>query len=213
MYIQPVSINNYYNNNFIRSNKTISVKNSVTFCGNYSQVMDDVLCRDLICRADVEKAMSNLYKALLKEDGITKGEIQPILSEWLELKGTHLVEELCKPIAKVQSNLRDIIFKSEDENLYILNKGEDYLLYIMNLGKHGFWNSIFENQSATNNMKVVFMSKTGSFEVGTNVKGKLVSEQCHFSGPWTKNTYYMVCGDRITQETGNASDTVILPPI
>ena len=83
----------------------------------------------------------------------------------------------------------------------------------MNFGKHGFWNSVFENESAANDMRVVFHSTEGSFEVGTNSKGKLVSEQYWRSGYWKKNTYNMFFGDRISQKTGDASETIIWPGV
>lgn len=213
MKIQPISQNNYYNRiNIAKPQQRNDYStDSLSFKGNFEQVMDNVIRKDLLTRGDVESAMSKLYFAAIEEPGIIRREYQPLLTDWLAVKGTYLIEELCKPIAKVRSDFRDIIFKSQGENIPILSKGDDDLIYIMNLGKHGFWNTIFENESATNDMKIVFMSKTGCFEVGTNKKGKLVSEQSMHTGPWTKNTYNMFMGDRIAQKSGNASDTIIWP--
>ena len=200
----------YYNN--VRPCQRVN--SAPAFCGgSYEKMMENVLARDLMSRADVEKAMSDLYFASVKESGITKTSVYPLLSEWLALKGTYLIEELCKPIAKVRSDMRDIIFKSYDENLAVLEKGDDKLIYIMNLGKHGFWNSVFENESAPNDIKVVFMADNGCFEVGTNKKGKLITEQSWHSGYWKKNVYNMFFGDRISHKTGDASEPVIWPAV
>ena len=214
MRIQAITEQGYYLRNKSINRKKSNLKTDLTsFKGNYEQTMRNVLSRDLMSRADVEKAMSDLYFAVADERGITKTPLYYDLSEWLALKGTYLIEELCKPIAKVRSDFRDIIFKSQDENLPIIKQGDDKLLYIINFGKHGFWNSVFEKESATNDMRVVFSSEGGTFEVGTNKKGKLISEQSWHSGYWKKNAYNWFSGDRISEKTGDASEPVIWPGV
>ncbi len=212
MRIQSISEYNYYRSNLQPTKKTEAYVNQQSFGSNFGMIMERVLCRDLRCRADVERSISDLYYSVVNEKGITKTPEQPILSEWLGIKGTSLIEELCKPIAKVRSEFRDIIFKSQEELVPIIKKGNDNLLYISNFGKHGFWNTVFERESATNDMRIVFLSRNGSFEIGVNKKGNLVSEQYFNSGYWKKNTYNMLMGDRISNKTGNAFDVVIMPP-
>ena len=213
MRIQPITEHGYYNRTkSVSCQKTNLKTNSTAFKGHYEDVMWDVLKRDLTSRVDVEKAMSELFFAITKENGYTKAPLYDSLWDWVAVKGTYLVEELCKPIAKVRSDFRDIIFQTQDNNLSIVEKDEDSLIYIINFGKHGFWNSVFDNEAATNDMRVVFTSKDGTFEVGTDKKGKLVSEQSWRTGYWKKNTYNWFCGDRISQKTGDASETIIIPP-
>ena len=213
MRIQPISIkmnsNRYNSVNHKQSNIQTS---PVSFKGNFEQIMRNVLSRDITSRAEVEHAMSELYFASVGENGISKTSIYPLLSGWLAVKGTFLIEELCKPIAKVRSEFRDIIFDSQEKCLPIVQKEDKDLIYIANFGKQGFWNNMFENESAPNDVRVIFASNEGTFEVGTNKKEKLVTEQYWKSGYWKKNVYNWYFGDRISHKTGDASETIIWPP-
>jgi hypothetical protein len=210
MKIYAISENRYYNRNGIYpAVKCNKIQNTPSFSGNYERMMDNVLRRDLLTKADVEGAMKDLFFASIEEKNITKSPFYPLVSEWLASKGTYLVEELCKPIAKVLPDLRDIIFQAQEGMIPIVKKGDEGLIYISNLGKHGFWNTIFERESATNDTKVIFSAKSGNFEIGTNKKGKLTSEQYMESGYWVENTYNMILGDRIAQKTGDASEPIV----
>ena len=185
---------------------------SPSFKANYNEVMTDVLSKDLRHSAYVEQAISDLYKSLIKENNIIKTAEEKLLSKWFMYKGTHLIKELCKPIADVTPELRDIVFKSKKEGLALIKQNNDDKLCINHLGKHGFWNSIFENESAPNDIRINFFGKDGYFEISTDSKGRIMTEQSWSSGFWKKNTYAKYTGERCEQKTGNTSDTFIMPP-
>ena len=210
MKIFSVSGYNLYANNNIKSRKSDFKTDSIGFKRNYEQTMRAVLERDIKSRQELNKAMTDLFLSLTKETEVVKTPFYESLAPRFSTLAIHLVEDLCKPIAKVSSELRDIVFKTQEQYVTVLEKGEDSSLYIMNFGKHGFWNTIFERESARNDIKIVFASKDGTFEVGTNKKGNLVSEQCWQTGYWKKNEY-ATWGDRISEKTGDASEPVILP--
>lgn len=211
MRILPVSTNQYYYNNNVKPVQKNSVStNSISFSGNFGTVLENVMFKDLTNRAEVSQAIQDLYKAALQESGIKKSPYLNILSQWLLCKGTFLVDELCKPIAKISPEFRDIIFKSQEECLPLITKGDDDLLYIRNLGKQGFWNNIFERESARNDVAIIFCKNGNEFEIGQDTKGRLITEQSRESGYWIKNTFGFAF-DRIAQKTGNLSDTIVYP--
>ena len=189
MIIRPICANRYQNGNVNSCKRTNFTSKSPAFKGNYVQVMEKVLNKNLTDRVDVANAMTSLYKALKGEKGAKIDSIDNLLSIWFLCKSTYLVEELCKPIAEVAPELRDIVFRTQKNNLTVLGKDDKNLVFIMNLGKHGFWNSVFERESARNDMKIVFASDRGTFEICTDSKGRLVAEQYFSTGYWKSNVF------------------------
>ena len=210
MKIQPINNVSCRKNTGIR-NASKSKQSQVVF-KNYGEAMLVALDKDMRIRSEISNVFGELTRQLMKEPGTVKMPAYEIFKDWLITKPTYLVEELCKPTPKMKSEFRDIFFKSRDENVPILKCDENNQLYIFNLGKHGFWNSVFENESARNDVKLVFASQYGTFELGTTDDCELLTEQYFRSGFWRSNKYDAFSGLRVSSKTGNASDPVIWAP-
>ena len=219
MRVQPINSSIYYKNQNIKSSKTKPANlNNIPFNGyqeiplnGYKNAMKEVLSNTLINRVDVANQIKKLFFNLRNEYGAIKKPIYDILWDWVGYKATFLVEELCKPLYKMEPALRNIVIDSKEKNISILEAPNNNELYIANLGKHGFWNSVFENESARNDIKLVFTSNIGNFELGTTDDGKLVTEQAYSDGYWEKSIFSKFLGDKIGHKTGNLSETIMWP--
>ena len=208
MKIQPISRPVCYSRQNVMTNKTKSINsNNVSFNG-YSDVMNEALEATLNNRADVAKHAKNLFLSLIKEKDVVKKPIFDTVKDWLNTSAINFVEELCKPIAEVKSSLRDIVFDSKEDLLTVLEGPNDNEVFIVNLGKHGFWNNMFEIESARNDVRLSFVSNRGTFEVGTTKNGNLEAGQYFKTGSWQKSIFNEQ-GIKVKQKSGYSPDTPV----
>ena len=106
----------------------------------------------------------------------------------------------------MKPNLRNIVIDSKENNIPILEAPNKNKLYIANLGKHGFGNSVLENESSRNNVKLIFSSDFGSFELGTTDDGKLVAEQAYNSGYREKSIFGKFLGEKVEHKSDKLSE-------
>ena len=206
MQIQKINMISFDKKNSIQKTK----HNTPAFKG-YGETMTNVVKRDLKDLTDVSSAFRDLYNALKSSSEV---KISPELA-LLESHGlmhiSDFMEKICAPIAQVPSSLRDIVFKTEEENINLLENDEVGHLLICNFGKKGFLNSIFNSQDARNDIKFLFSSPTyDSFEIGINKNGGLHVEQIDYPNYIISDFGIL---SRRSKKTGTYDTTTpILPP-
>ena len=185
MQVQKISTITYNKNNSI---KKTNYQKAPAFKG-YKEVLENVVKRDLKDVNDVSSAFGDLCRALKSSPGV---KISPELALLEEngFKQIHtFMEKICAPIAKVPSLLRDIVFKTENDNIILLEKDNVGSLMMCNFGKRGFLNSIFNSQDAKNDIKFLFSSPdTDCFEISLTKEGRLHVEQIDFPH-WRHSEY------------------------
>ena len=117
----------------------------------------------------------------------------PNLATFTSLPGTWNVglsiDQLTRPIKEVPSFLRDIVFKSEDENISLIKIGSEDALCMYNLGKFGFFNCIFNSQDAKTDIRFAFQNDCDKYEIGSNKDGGLkVRQETRYS--WAETILY-----------------------
>lgn len=192
----------------VRTKKIKQKANTPIFKG-YEDVLWNALRKDLKDRAEVANTVQEVYTSFIKERGTKKMPFFDTVHEWILTKPTYFIEELSKPIADINVKLRDLFFKSKDENISILQGNNESEAYIVNFGKHGFWSFMFDSEYARNDMRLVFSSKDGSLELGTTKKEEFYAEQIYKTGFWKKNIFDKYTDKRIAEKTGDASEPVI----
>lgn len=203
MQVQRVNSVSFYNN----SVRKISKPKAPSFNG-YIDVMSKVVKRDLKDVSDVSNAFGDLYSALKSSPEV---KVSPDLS-LLEKNGllsiNSFMKKICAPIAKVPSELRDLVFKSEEESIELLK--DEYLgsLSMCNFGKKGFFNNLFNSQDAKSDIKFLFSTPVNdSFEVGITGNGGLQVEQVNYPN-WIKSEFDFI--SRSSQKFGTIDYT---PPL
>ena len=157
--------------------------------GNYARVLTEAANGSYKTERQVGEAFDKIYKALKKEGrfsimpgtGVDFSREFSYIDEIYNKSGYRGVRrELWKafPDYKISNLMR----KANDDPVTLAKRKSDGkpLITLINYGKHGFWNSIFNNKSATNNYELHFehpdINKFISF--GLDKDGGLKISQC-----------------------------------
>lgn len=178
MQIQKINTVSFEHKNSVGK---INCHNKMPVFKGYEDVMRKVIRRDLKDATDVSSAFKELFSALKLTPGV---KISPDLAV-LENNGlfsvNRFMEKITAPIAKVPSQLRELVFKAEDDNLVLLDVDNIGSLMMCNFGKKGFLNFIFNSQDARSDIKFLFSSPScDSFEIGITKDGGLQVEQTDY---------------------------------
>ena len=203
-YVMPAQPRYSKNTNKVQAQKNISFK-------QFEQVLDKVVSTELTSGKHAVQLFSDLYKALINTPNITKMPdlttfTQCNLSVW---NVASFINALSKPIKEVPGFLRDIVFKSEDENISLIKMGSEDALCMYNLGKFGFFNCLFNSQDAKSDIRFAFQNKNNRFEIGSTKKGLLkVRQECYRD--WCE---YILYNDSVkSSKSGEYDDTPLIWP-
>lgn len=172
MKIQPVSKTNYVTktnlNNHTGKIYQTNSKDNISF-KSYDKLLRNVVSEEIKNGIYVKCNFEELYKTLKDDPTTIKTSYLSILERYDEFKTDiwKFLNIICKPIADVPADLRNIVFEAEKRNIPLITKGEyNTPFMLIHDGKHGFMGNFFNSQNARNNMKFVFSSGDKQYEVG-----------------------------------------------
>ena len=127
---------------------------------------------------EIDNTMKKLYNELAISEGINKTPMFSVFDEWIKTKGPiALLKELCKPPQKMDSTFRDIILGVNGESIFVLTDKTWNNFIINNFGKRGFFNSLFNNKSARDDIRLFFTSGDESLELKLKRNNSIILEQ------------------------------------
>ena len=151
---------------------------SANFYG-YKESMHSAVREKFNNSSEVNNTVKTLYNELINSDGINKNPIFSFFDEWIKTKGPiELLKELCKPPKKMNPTFRDIILGVNGESIFVLTDKTWNNFIINNFGKRGFFNSLFNNKSARDDIRLFFTSGDESLELRLKKNNSVILEQC-----------------------------------
>ena len=172
-----VQIINGYNSvcSINRVNKKV-IKDNTTF-KSYNEAVKKIAGENIKTEAKAAEAFAFLINELLNESEKTTNLDWKMVKPYILGGMRTFLEEITKPIAQVKSELRNLIFDSKLDELPLIKKEGKPALSLFNWGKQGFWNSIFESESAKNDVRIDFFAPDASVNLGLEKNGALYLEQ------------------------------------
>ena len=157
MKILPVSFSSIQNNQHtLNTNKvnTFIKADSCSFNGGFKSFSHE---------KEFEKPFEELLTTILNSNKIEKNKHFYAFYEVYKrkgLKGTLLSLWQANPT----ENIAKTVSKHVQESVVLAKSGNEPVLELFNWGKHGFFNSIFDNKTAPNDVKLLFTKNKSSFE-------------------------------------------------
>ena len=176
-----------------RYNKTNSVQTEGVSFKSYESIMKNAYSIDIKQRSSVISNFRKIYNVLLKERGITISPAMRKIQRHFDFADDSIqsfLDEICKPVSQVKSDLRDIVYDSRERDIPLIQKGYSTLLYIENNGKHGFFNRMFDSESARNDIRVTLESGDYRYQVGLT-GDKWLKLRKEWANDWDESVYWL----------------------
>lgn len=176
--------------------------NKQTSFNGYQESLHEAIGAKFNYSSEVNYAIRELYNELLTTSGTRRTPLFDLFNRWMSFSPVEFIKELCKPIDQLKPEFRDIVLDSSKQAVSVLDGEGRKGIYIKNNGKQGFFNYLFNNQNAKNDVNLVLYSDFNDLILGTKKDKYVIFEQKR-ENSWNVNYYDFSSGQKIKERFGH----------